>query len=255
MPFEKVQSEKLADAVIRQVELLILRGILRPGARLPSERELSERMGVSRPSLREAVAELHKRELLETKAGSGIYVSPALEAHFSPALTRLFATHEEAVNDFIAFRRDMEGMAIERAARVGSDTDLKVVDTLYRKMEVAHKKRDPSEEAGLDAEFHMAIVEACHNVVMIHVMRSMFELLQAGVFFNRQVMFQQRMNRPMILAQHRAINTALQARDPDAARAAVSEHMDFVEVALARQRRSDRNEAIAQQRFAYEQER
>ena len=60
MPFEKVQPGKLADAVVRQIELLILRGILRPGERLPAERELSERMGVSRPSLREAVSELQR---------------------------------------------------------------------------------------------------------------------------------------------------------------------------------------------------
>ncbi len=255
MPFTKVQSEKLSLAVVRQIEQLILQGILRPGERLPSERELSERMGVSRPSLREAVAELHERGLLETRPGSGIYVSNALEAQFSPALVRLFATHDEAVNDYIAFRRDMEGLAIERAALLGSDTDLKVVDTLFRKMEAAHSKRDPSEEAELDAEFHMAIVEACHNVVMLHMMRSMFDLLQQGVFFNRKVMFQQRMTRDMLLDQHRAINDALQARDPAAARAAVAAHLDFVENALAGQRKADQNEAVAKRRMEHEEAR
>lgn len=255
MPFKKVESEKLADAVERQIELLILQGILKPGERLPSERELSERMGVSRPSLREAVAALHGNGLLETKAGSGMYVAADLEAHFSPALSRLFASHDDAVDDYIDFRRDMEGLAIERAARFGSDTDLKVVDTLFLKMEAAHKKRDPSEEAALDAEFHMAIVEACHNVVMLHVMRSLFDLLKKGVFFNRQVMFNQRMTRSMLLDQHRAINAALQARDAKAARAAISAHLDFVEEALEGQRRADRNEAVARQRYAYEQER
>lgn len=253
MPFSKVQSEKLAQAVVRQIERLILQGILRPGERLPSERELSERMGVSRPSLREAVAELHDRGLLETRAGSGMYVARDLEAHFSPSLTRLFATHAEAVTDYIAFRRDMEGLAIERAARLGTETDLKVVDTLFRKMEAAHTKRDPSEEAALDAEFHMAIVEACHNVVMLHVMRSLFDLLQQGVFFNRQVMFDQRMTRDMLLDQHRAINEALQARDPVAARAAVNAHLDFVERALQGQREAERHEAVARMRFEHEQ--
>ena len=58
MPFQRVEQEKLAQSVMRQIELLILRGILRPGERLPSERDLSERLGVSRPSLREAVADL-----------------------------------------------------------------------------------------------------------------------------------------------------------------------------------------------------
>ncbi|MBV1896661.1 MAG: GntR family transcriptional regulator, partial [Rhodobacteraceae bacterium] len=64
MPFQKVQPEKLSTSVVRQIELLILRGILRPGERLPPERDLSERLGVSRPSLRDAVATLQKQGLL-----------------------------------------------------------------------------------------------------------------------------------------------------------------------------------------------
>ncbi|MEM9476216.1 MAG: FCD domain-containing protein [Pseudomonadota bacterium] len=255
MPFKKVQSEKLAQSVVRQIELLILQGILRPGERLPSERELSERIGVSRPSLREAVANLHANGLLITKPGSGIYVADDLRAHFPPALTRLFASHPDAVFDYIAFRRDMEGLAIDRAARFGSDTDLQVVDTLFRKMEAAHSQRDPTEEADLDAQFHMAIIEACHNVVMLHMMRSMFDLLQQGVFFNRQVMFKQRMTRDMLLDQHRAINDALQARDPAAGRAAISAHLDFVETALLGQQKDERNEAVARQRFEHAQTR
>ena len=97
MPFERIQAEKLSYSVIRQIELLILRGILRPGERLPSERELSERLGVSRPSLRDAVSELQKRGLLVSRANSGIYVADVLGTLFSPALQKLFASHEEAV--------------------------------------------------------------------------------------------------------------------------------------------------------------
>jgi GntR family transcriptional repressor for pyruvate dehydrogenase complex len=189
MPFQKIESEKLSSAVVRQIELLILRGILRPGERLPSERELSDRLGVSRPSLREAVAELQDRGLLATRAGAGIYVAEVLGASFSEALVKLFATHDEAVFDYLDFRRDLEGLAAERAARLGSDTDLKIVDTIFSKMEAAHTKRNPADEAGLDAEFHLAIVEASHNVVMLHMMRSMFQLLREGVFYNRSVMF------------------------------------------------------------------
>ncbi len=252
MPFQKVQSEKLALAVVRQVELLILRGILRPGERLPSERELSERMSVSRPSLREAIDELEARGLLATRPGSGVYIRDDIAAHYPPALTRLFATHTDAVVDYIAFRRDIEGLAAERAARLGSETDLKVIDAIFRRMETAHQKRNPSEEAGLDAEFHMAIIEASHNVVMLHMMRGMYDLLTEGVFFNRQVMFRQRTTRAMLLDQHRAINDALQARDPAAARSALERHLDFVLEALDAQQKADRNEEIARMRYAHE---
>ena len=255
MPFEKVQPEKLSQSVVRQIEQLILRGILRPGERLPSERELSERLGVSRPSLREALAELQDGGLLASRAGAGVYVADVLGSAFSDALVRLFSTHDEAVFDYIAFRRDMEGLADERAATYGSDTDLKVIATIFAKMEAAHKKRNPTEEARLDADFHLSIIDASHNVIMLHMMRSMFELLREGVFYNRQIMFKQRTTRDMLLDQHRAMNTALQARDPVAARAAVEAHLNFVEIALSDQKKADRHEAIARKKFDHESSR
>lgn len=255
MPYERIHPEKLAASVVRQIELLILRGILRPGERLPSERELSERFGVSRPSLREAVGELQDTGLLVARANSGIYVADVLGSAFSPALTRLFASHDEAVFDYLDFRRDMEGLAAERAARLGSDTDLAVVNNVLKKMETAHKKRDPSDEARLDADFHLAIIEASHNVLMLHMMRSMYDLLREGVFYNRKVMFRQRIARETLLDQHRAINTALQSRDPAGAKAAIEAHLDYVRASLADQLKADRNEKIAQQRLAHEKER
>lgn len=252
MPFQKIQAEKLSGAVIKQIELLILRGILRPGDRLPSERELAEKLGVSRPSLRDAVAALQNQGLLETRAGSGIFVGDVMGSAFSDALVRLFSDHDEAMFDYISFRRDLEGMAAERAARLGSDTDLKVVATIFGKMEAAHTKRNPTEESQLDAEFHLAIIEASHNVVMLHMMRAMFQMLREGVFYNRQMMFKQRTTRDTLLDQHRAINEALQARDPDAARAAVHAHLTYVENSLSDQRRTDLNETIALQRLEQE---
>ena len=255
MPFQKVEPEKLSTSVVRQIEQLILRGVLRPGERLPSERELSDRLGVSRPSLREAVAELQKNGLLETRAGSGIFVAEVLGNAFSPALIRLFAAHEEAVFDYIAFRRDIEGLAADRACRLASDTDLQVIDAVFKRMEAAHPKRNPAEEAAIDADFHMAIIEASHNVIMLHMLRSMFDLLREGVFYNRNVMFKQRTTRDDLLSQHRAINEALQARDPEAARTAVSAHLDYVESALRDEQRALRNEDIARRRFEHETKR
>ena len=143
----------------------------------------------------------------------------------------------------------------ERAARLGSDTDLKVIGAIFAKMETAHQKRDPTDEAELDANFHMAIIEASHNVVMLHMMRSMYDLLRQGVFYNRQIMFKNRLTRDHLLDQHRAINTGVQARDPQAARAAVEAHMNFVEQSMADQIKAARNEAVALQRLHHEETR
>jgi GntR family transcriptional repressor for pyruvate dehydrogenase complex len=252
MPFSRVTPEKLSQSVVRQIEQLILRGILRPGERLPSERDMAEKLGVSRPSLRDAIADLADRGLLTSRAGSGVFVADVLGSAFSPALIQLFATHEEAVSDYIGFRRDMEGLAAERAALLGSETDLRLIDTIFRKMEAAHQKRDPSDEAQLDAEFHMAIIEASHNVIMLHMLRSMFDLLRQGVFYNRQMLFRNRMTRDQLLDQHRAMNTAVQARDPAAARAAVEAHLNYVEQAFLDQMRAEKHETIARQRLEHE---
>ena len=255
MPFQKVTPEKLSSAVTRQIEKLILRGILRPGERLPSERELAERLGVSRPSLREAVAELQAKGLLASRAGAGIFVADVLGNAFSDGLIQLFASHEEAVFDYLSFRRDLESLAAERAARLASDTDLAVVAEIFAKMEAAHEKTNPSEEAQLDAEFHMAILEASHNVIMLHMMRSMFQLLREGVFYNRKIMFKQRTTREALLNHHRSIHDALLERDPDAAKAAVVAHLDFVKSCLIDQKGATQNEEIARQRLERERSR
>jgi GntR family transcriptional repressor for pyruvate dehydrogenase complex len=252
MPFQQIASEKLSTAVVRQIEDLILRGILRPSDRLPSERELSERFGVSRPSLREAVSSLCDAGLLEARAGSGVFVSDVLGNAFSPALTRLFASHDEALLDYISFRGDIEGLAAARASEHGSDTDLAVIDTILAKMEAAHHKRNPAEEAALDADFHMAIVEASHNVVMLHMMRSMMDLLREGVFYNRSAMFRRRPTRDALLDHHRTINVAIQARDPEAARRAVETHLAFVRESLRDQRDADAKEDVARLRLQQE---
>ena len=78
MPFQTVQPEKLSGAVVRQVEELILRGVLRPGERLPAERELADRLGVSRPSLRDAIGMLQDSGLLTARPGAGVFVADVL---------------------------------------------------------------------------------------------------------------------------------------------------------------------------------
>ncbi|WP_118133310.1 FCD domain-containing protein [Oceanicella sp. SM1341] len=255
MPFRKIVPEKVSEAVRRQIEELILRGILRPGARLPAERELSEQLAVSRPSLRLALAELEERGLVVTRPGSGVFVAEVLGSAFAPPLIELFATHDAALFDYLSFRRDLEGLAADRAARHGSEADHAVISAIFARMEAAHDKRNPDEEAGLDADFHMSIVEAAHNVVMLHMMRSMFDLLRRGVFYNRQVLFSVRATRDELLGQHRAILTAILAREPAAARAAVEAHLGYIEQAMHALERSRSREEIAQMRLSLERAR
>lgn len=254
MPFQKITPERVADAITRQIETLILRGVLRPGERLPAERDLAAKLGASRPSLREALADLEERGLMVTRPGAGAYVADVLGSAFAPPLIELFATHDEALFDYLAFRKDLEGLAAERAARFATETDHAVIDELFHQIEAAHAKRNPQEEAKLDADFHMAIVEAAHNVVMLHMMRSMFELLKKGVFYNRQLLFGVRDTRDLLLEHHRAIHGAIMARNPVAARGAIEEHLGFIETAMREHIRVHAQEEIAKLRYQHVKE-
>ena len=103
------------------------------------------------------------RGLLVSKANAGIFVADVLGNAISPALIELFSSHEESVDDYITFRRDLEGLAAERTAKYGSSTDLQVIQTIFDKMEAAHQKRDPTDEARLDADFHLSIIAVSYT--------------------------------------------------------------------------------------------
>lgn len=255
MPFQKIAAEKLSSVIVTQIELMILRAILRPGERLPAERDLAEKLGVSRPSLREALAELQERGLLVSRPNSGVYVADVLGTAFAPALVRLFSTHSEAIFDYIDFRIDLEGMAASRAARLGSALDHELIHTVFEQMVAAHDKRDPTDEAELDVQFHISILEASHNIVLLHMMRSMYDLIREGVFHNREFLYRNRASRELLLDQHRAIHDAILARDPDAAQAAVARHMGYVRESLLAGIRADSQDEVSRQRLEHARER
>ncbi len=255
MPFRKIEQEKIANAIVRQIENLILKGVLKQGERLPSERDLALKFEVSRPSVREAIADLEARDLVETRPGAGVYIAQVLGSAFSPALVEMFSSHKEARYDYLTFRRDLEGMAAERAAVNASDTDLEVIRHIFQRMEAAHTKRNPQLESMIDAEFHMAVVDAAHNVIMLHMMRSMFEMLHAGVFYNRSLLFENKSVRTRLLEQHRDLFEALIARDPVRARQAVDDHLGFIELAMLQQEKDEGHEETARQRFEHEKAR
>lgn len=253
MPFQKINAEKISTAIVRQIEGLILQGVLRPGDRLPAERELAERMDVSRPTLREALAELEQSGLTVARPGGGTFVADVLGSAFAPPLIALFASHDRALFDYLSFRRDVEGLAAAQAAENATEADLDVINQVFARFEAATAKRIPEDAARLDAEFHMAIVEAAHNVVMTHMMRSLYELLVKGVFYNRRIVYGLRAGRERLLEQHRAIRDAVVARDSVAARKAVEVHMDFVAEALKEADLRRSREEIASLRQQHEE--
>ena len=185
MVFQQIPSRATADEVARQIEMLVLEGVLHPGDKLPGERDLSATLGVSRPILRDALKALEGRGLVESRPGGGTYVAAIEGTIFAAPIVDLIAQSPKAGGDYLEFRREVEGLASAFAAERATAADIAILDRILAAMEAAHAEADPAAESRLDVEFHMAIVEAAHNIVLLHTMRSSYQLMAEGVFHNR----------------------------------------------------------------------
>ncbi len=205
--FSRIKPSRTADEVISQIEQLILEGVLRVGDRLPGERDLVDQFEVSRPIVREALKNLQERGLLVSRHGGGTYVADVIGPVFSKPVMELIAAHREATVDYLEYRREIDGIAAEFAARRATANDREILSDIMRRMEAAHEKDDFSEEAEADVDFHNAIGEAAHNIILLHTLRACYRLLSDGVFLNRAMIYELPGARDKLLAQHRRFMT------------------------------------------------
>lgn len=226
--FHPVGQERVSSEIVHQIERLILEGVLRPGDRLPAERDLAGEFGVSRPTLREALAALETSGLLTARRGGGTYIGDVMNSIFGEPIIRLFGKHEKATGDYLEFREGIEAQAARWAAQRATSADHEILTSIMQHMEAAHEIENPDREAKLDVELHIAVSDASHNIVMIQSLRSIYNLLEHGVFYNRYLLYGHKGGRDALLEQHRAIYDGVMAHDPDRAEQAVRAHMKSV---------------------------
>lgn len=236
--FSRIAHSRTADEVIQQIESLILEGVLRAGDRLPGEREMAKQFDVSRPILRDALKALEARGLMMTRHGGGTHVADVIGQVFSKPVMELIVSHRKAAADYLEYRREIEGLAAEYAARRATAEDLALLDRIMARMEAAHGHAAFEEESAIDVEFHHAVGECAHNIILLHTLRSCYRLLSDGVFQNRLLVFTLPGAREALLEQHQAIHRAVADGDPHGARKAAMDHITYLERAMAEAERS-----------------
>jgi GntR family transcriptional repressor for pyruvate dehydrogenase complex len=247
--FSRIEHSRTADDVVGQVEMLILEGVVRPGDRLPGERELARQFDVSRPIVRDALKDLEARGLVATRPGGGTHVANVIGEVFAPPVMDLIAQNRKAASDYLEYRREIEGVAAEFAARRATAEDRAMLGDIMRRMEKAHARGDFEDEVAIDVEFHNAVGECAHNIVLLHTLRSCYRMLSDGVFLSRTLIYSMPSAQDVLLAQHRAIHDAVAAGDPVAARAAARDHIDFVERAMNEAERSGEWQRVSRLRL------
>lgn len=230
--FDPVGHESIAEAVVEQIEKMIVDGILKEGRKLPSERDLAEAMGVSRPKLREALQTLEHRGLVSVRHGEGTFIASLTGRAMSPALLSLYARHGEAFYDYLEYRREQEAFASRLAAQRATQSDKERISETIDDLQKAWEEddNDASEEA--DFRLHAAVVDASQNTTLIHMMASIYDLTRQGVFYNRRFLRTMDGSGEALLQQHKEIANAIIDGDPDRAETAARQHMDFVEASF-----------------------
>ena len=247
--FTRIRHSRTANEVIDQIEQLLLDGVLRDGERLPGERELAQRFDVSRPILREALKELENRGLLISHHGGGTFVADMIGQVFSKPVIELIGRHERATLDYLDYRRELEGLTAELAAKRATDADREILTRIIADMREAHDSGNFDDELTADVELHNSIGECAHNIVLLHTLRACYRLLSQGIFYHRNLVFAVPGARDKLLAQHEAIVDAILKQDPTAARNAAQAHIDFVLLAMTEAKRSGEWARVAKMRM------
>ena len=222
MPLQTVAPQRLYQQIAEQLRTLIAAGEFLPGSRLPAERDLAKQLGVSRPSVREALIALEVEGWVEVRTGSGVvYVLDR-----SGTLTRdtPIALSEWGPLELIRARRVIEGEIAAIAAAQARRKDINAM-----RVALAAMVRDAdADTVPLDGDraFHSAIVQCTGNIVLIETVQTFWDARSGPLFERLGNYFETKATWRAAIAEHTAIVDAIAAHDAEGARAAMHAHMD-----------------------------
>jgi len=226
MTFGPIKPKKVADAVVDQLRARLEGGGLAPGDRLPSERELAEQMRVSRPVVREAINMLVGQGLLEIRPRRGVFVRSAVMPGPGDALVNLIGDSVERLIELLEIRRVLEAQTAALAAEFATPRDIEDLAAIMAEYERVH--REGGVDGDIDGRFHGRIAQAAGNTVLMHLVAMLHGAL-SRVFATAASRFKASdLYRETVLRQHRALFEAICAHDPEAARARMQEHVDYI---------------------------
>jgi len=220
MPIQSIESKRLYRQIADQIRTLIRSGEFTAGARLPPERDLARQLGVSRPSVREALIALEVEGLVEVRIGSGIYV-----------LGNGYAGHEgndvEAASgpfELLRARWVIEGECAALAAKSAKKAQIAAIEEALDLMQ--EEMISEKQAVNADRLFHLRIAEATGNGALVNVVRTLWEERSGPLYKQLEHHYDSPQLWQAALAEHRAVVKAIAAHDSAAARSAMQRHLN-----------------------------
>jgi GntR family transcriptional repressor for pyruvate dehydrogenase complex len=215
-----ITKTSISDEIVDQIMSLIAKGDLKPGQRLPSERDLCKSFGAGRSSLREALRCLCIVGVLNARVGEGTSVALDGGKFLGKIVEWRVITEQHDIENLMEVRIALEGVTAANAALRGSEKDLLRFQDVLTKMDGALK--DEKHFAALDLQFHVALAEASENFLIVDLVAMIRGQLEKAL--SRVLLLPNA--RPLSLREHVSIVNAIKRRDPEAARGAMQSHLD-----------------------------
>jgi len=225
MSFKIIKKESTLEVIIQQIKDQIKKGILKPGERLPSERELASLLGVSRASVREAIKALSFSGYLEVIRGKGTYILEIATKY--DEITNFFSGFSNYSLDYLMEARIMlEGEFARLAALNASQEEIDIIEKIFN--EIA-KSKDLNSFVVKDLEFHLAIAKATHNPFMNGLMKIIGEMLYKETQKIIEISKDTKVNS---IETIRNLIQAIKQRNAEQAKELMSKHIRNVRVSL-----------------------
>jgi GntR family transcriptional repressor for pyruvate dehydrogenase complex len=228
-----VNKISISEEIAQQIMDLISEGHLKPGQRLPPERDLCKHFGIGRSSLREALRCLSIMGVLDARVGEGTSVAVDGVKFLGKVVEWRLITEKHEIEDLLEVRIALESVAVGRVATLRRKEELVALSGLLKKMEAA--LGDAKKFAALDLQFHITIAQISDNALLSDLISMIRGQLVRGV--STVLLLPDAI--ALSLKEHRSIFRAIERGDPDAARKAMQAHL---EAALARYRTSSENQ-------------
>lgn len=235
MPVQPVHPTRLYRQVAEQIARLIDSGEFGVGDRLPAERDLCVRLGVSRPSLREALIALEVEKVVEVRMGSGIYVlpPPLRREPLAAGTTAPAAAEPVALGPFdvVRARHLLEAEIVAQAARHASPEQIAAIGAALEQLRGCEVGR-PEQVAG-DRRFHLSLAEASGNPAYVLMLDLLWQHRTTPLYYQLENHFQSAAVWRKAMAEHEAIYAAVAARDASGAVRAMQDHLRHAENRMA----------------------
>ncbi len=230
--FKPIRPKKISEEIVEQIKELISQGELRPGERIPSERDLATMLGVSRPSVREAIMVLEAMGFVDSRQGGGTYVRSLTQSSLADPLSNLVGEKDPRMLHALAeVRMGLETWSAFLAAKRARPEQIARMRELYRTME--EQAKGGGWDADVDAQFHYAITAATQNILQVHVLNTIHSVFHATIQVALTEFYRKEGYLDLLLTQHREILEAIADHDPERAREKMMIHLSLVEEKLA----------------------